>query len=131
MTKKSVVVQSAPRKPYHPSPVQDSKRCGFGGLLSRAAVHAANRDGENHSSSAVLRNRWREEGEVLVRLAERSDLTFIGAREGGERAAPGAEGNKGEETNRQQPKGAAFAFNLLYSNNSFHLPSDLSYTRSA
>ena len=32
------------------------KRCGFGGLLSRPAVHAANWDGEDHSSSAVLRN---------------------------------------------------------------------------
>ena len=85
MTKKSVVAQSAPQKPYHPSPVQDSKRCGFGGLLSRPAVHAASRDGEDRSSSAVLRNRWREEEVVLVRLSERSDLPFIGAREGGER----------------------------------------------
>ena len=57
------------------------------------------------------------EGVVLVRLAERSDLPFIGAREGGERAAPGAEGTEGDETNRQQPKGAAFAFNLHYSKN--------------
>ena len=63
------------------------KECGFGGLLSRPAVHAASRDGEDRSSSAVLRNRWREEEVVLVRLAERSDLPFIGAREGGERAA--------------------------------------------
>ena len=85
MTKKSVVALSAPQKPYHPSPVQDSKRCGFGGLLSRPAVHAASRDGEDRSSSAVLRNRWREEEVVLVRLSERSDLPFIGAREEGER----------------------------------------------
>ena len=33
----------------------------------------------------MLRNRRREEEVVLVRLAERSDLPFIGAREGGER----------------------------------------------
>ena len=32
-----------------------------------------------------LGTRWREEEVVLVRLAERSDLPFIGAREGGER----------------------------------------------
>ena len=93
------------------------KECDFGGLLSRPAVHAASRDGEDRSSSAVLRNRWREEEVVLVRLAERSDLPFIGAREGGERAAPGAEGTEGDETNRQQPKGAAFAINLHYSKN--------------
>ena len=93
------------------------KECGFGGLLSRPAVHAGSRDGEDRRSSAVLRNRWREEEVVLVRLAERSDRPFIGAREGGERAAPGAEGTEGDETNRQQPKGATFAFNLHYSKN--------------
>ena len=47
----SVVVQSAPQKPYHPSPVQDSKRCGFRGLLSRLMVHAASRDEEDSGSS--------------------------------------------------------------------------------
>ena len=83
--KKPVVAQSAPQKPYHPSPRIGLKRCGSGGLLSRPAVHAASRDGEDRSSSAVLRNRWREEEVVLVRLSERSDLPFIGAREGGER----------------------------------------------
>ena len=31
------------------------KECGFGGLLSRPAVHAASRDGEERSSGAVLR----------------------------------------------------------------------------
>ena len=80
-------------------------------------VHAASRDEEDRSSSAVLRNRWREEEVVLVRLAERSDLPFIGAREGGERAAPGAKGNEGDEMNRQQPKGAAFVFNVHYNKN--------------
>ena len=109
----------AERSPKTLSPFSRTglKRCGFGGLLSRPAVHAASRDGEDRSSSAVLRNRWREEEVVLVRLSERSDLPFIGAREGGERAAPGVEGNEGDETNMQQPRGAAFVFNIHYSKN--------------
>ena len=65
-----------------------------------------------------------------MRLSERSDLPFIGAREGGERVASRAEGTEGDETNRQQPRGAAFVFNIHYSK-TFQLPSDLSYTRSA
>ena len=32
-------------------------------------------------------------------------------------AAPEAEGNAGDETNGQQPKGAAFVFNIHYSKN--------------
>ena len=75
-------------------------------------MHAASRDGEDRSSSAVLRNLWREEEEVLVRLSERSDLPFIGAREGGERLH------------------APFVFNLHYSK-TFQLSCDLLYTRSA
>ena len=77
----------AERSPKTLSPFSRTglKRCGLGGLLSRPAVHAARRDGEERSSSAVLRNLWREEEEILVRLSERSDLPFIGAREGGER----------------------------------------------
>jgi hypothetical protein len=43
----SVVAQSAPQKPYRLSPIQDRMRRGFGGLLSRLAVHAAGRDGED------------------------------------------------------------------------------------
>lgn len=43
--KKAVVACSAPQKPYRPSPIQDSKRQGSGGLLSQPAVHAARRDG--------------------------------------------------------------------------------------
>ena len=100
MTKNSVVTRSTSQKPYHPSPVQDSKRCGSGGLLSRPTVHAASRDEEEHSSSAMLKNLWREEEEILVRLSERSDLPFIGAREGGEQAAAGGEAMEGDETNR-------------------------------
>ena len=37
---------SAPQKPYRPSPVQDSKQRGSGGLLSQLAVDAARWDGE-------------------------------------------------------------------------------------
>ena len=44
-------------------------------------------------------------------------------------ATPGVEGNAGDKTNRQQPKGAAFVFNVHYSK-TLH-PSDFSYTRSA
>ena len=71
----------AERSPKTLSPFSRTglKECGFGGLLSRAAVHATSRDGEDRSSSAMLRNRWREEEVVLVHLAERSDLPFIGA----------------------------------------------------
>ena len=54
--RRPVVARSAPQKPYQPAPVQDSKRCGFGGLLSRPAVHAASRDEEERSSIAVLGN---------------------------------------------------------------------------
>ena len=66
--------------------------------MSRPAVHAASRDGEERSSSAVLRNLWQEEEEVLVRLSERSDLPFIGAREGGERLRQELKGTR--ETTR-------------------------------
>ena len=103
--KQPIVAQSAPQKPYHPSPVQDSKRCGFGGLLSRLAVHAANRDEEDNSSSEM--EPMAREGVVLVRLSERSDLPFIGAREGGEQAAAGGEAMEGDETNRQHAKRCA------------------------
>ena len=131
MTKKSVVAQSAPQKHYHHSTVHDSKRCGFEGLLSRPAVHAARRDGEDRSSNAVLGNLWREEGEVLVRLFERSDLPFIGAREGGERAA--TEGETKRRRRSEQP--AAEGLHRSHSNSTiaktFQLPCDLSYTRSA
>ena len=48
----------AERSPKTLSPFSRTglKRCGFGGLLSRPAVHAASRDGEDRSSGAVLRN---------------------------------------------------------------------------
>jgi hypothetical protein len=47
MNNSPVVAQSAPQKPYRLSPIQDHKRRGSGGLLSRLAVHAARRDGED------------------------------------------------------------------------------------
>ena len=128
--KKPVVAQSAPQKSYHPSSVQDSKRCGFGGLLSRPAVHAASWDGEDRSSSAVLRNRWREEEVVLVRLSERSDLPFIGAREGGERLRRKLKGTR--ETKRTgSSRRVQRSYSVSTTAKTFQLPSDLSYTRSA
>src|SRR4051812_39074014 len=46
MKKRSVVARQHSQKTYRPSPVQDSKRRGSGGLLSRLALHAARRDGK-------------------------------------------------------------------------------------
>ena len=53
------VSSRAERSPKTISPFSRTglKECGFGGLLSRPAVHAASRDGEDRSSSAVLRHR--------------------------------------------------------------------------
>ena len=88
--KKLVVAQSAPQKPYHPSPVQDSTGavpeayCPDLWCMPQAGM------GKN-VAAAQCRNLWREEEEVVVRLSGRSDLPFIGTREGGERAATGGE----------------------------------------
>ena len=83
--KQAVVALSAPQKPYHPSPVQDSK-----GAVSeaycpdqRCTPQAGMR--KNVAAAQCSETLWREEEEILVRLSERSDLPFIGAREGGER----------------------------------------------
>ena len=46
-------------------------------------MHAASRDEEDNSSSEM--EPMAREGVVLVRLSERSDLPFIGAREGDDR----------------------------------------------
>ena len=79
----------------------------------------------------MLRNRWREEEVVLMRLSERSDHPFIGAREGGERAA--TEGEMKRQRRSKQP--AAEGLHRSHSNSTiaktFQLPSDLSYTHSA
>ena len=65
-----------------------------------------------------------------MRLSERRDLPFIGAREGGERAAPGAEGN--EEMKRTDSSRRVQCSHLISTTaKTFHLPSDLSYTHSA
>ena len=88
------------------------KRCGFEGLLSRPAVHAASRDGEDRSSSAVLRNRWREEEVVLVPLSERSDLPFIGAREGGERLGRELKGTRETKRTGSSRRGAPYRKNV-------------------
>ena len=131
MTKESVSSRAErSQKLYHPSPVQDSKRCGFGGLLSRPMVHAASQDGEDCSSSAVLRNLWREEEEVLVRLSERSDLPFIGGREGGERLRRELKGTR-EMKRTGSSRRVQRSYSISTTAKSFQFPSDLSYTRSA
>ena len=101
---KPVVARSASQKPYHPSPVQDSKgavpeaycpdlRCtpqaGMGKIVAAAQC------------SGTL---WREEEDLLVCLSGRSDLPFIGTGEGREQAATGREATEGDEANRQRPK---------------------------
>ena len=80
----------AERSPKTLSPFSRTglKRCSSGGLLSRLAVHAASRDEEDSSSAEIGTG---GEEEILVRLSGRSDLPFIGAREGGERATTGGE----------------------------------------
>jgi hypothetical protein len=81
MKKISVVAQSAPQKPYRLSPVQDRKRRGSRGLLSRLAVHAARQDGEDGRGSAVLKNEEAVDVVCCV-FAKRSDLCYM-ATEGG------------------------------------------------
>ena len=93
-------------------------------------MHAASRDGEDRSSSAVLRNQWREEEVVLVCLPERSDLPFIGAREGGERLRRKLKGTR--ETKRTgSSRRVQRSYSISTTAKTFQLPSDLSYTRSA
>ena len=75
-------------------------------------VHAASRDGEDRSSGAVLRNLWREEEEVLVRLSERSDLPFIGAREGGERPSRELKGTTEMKRTCFSRRGTTFGFSV-------------------
>jgi hypothetical protein len=60
MKNSPVVAQSAPQKPYRLSPVQDRKRRGSEGLLSRLAVHAARRDGEDCEAAQSFggRRQW-------------------------------------------------------------------------
>ena len=60
----------AERSPKTLSPFSRTglKRCGFRGLLSRLAVHAASRD-EEDSSSAEIGTVWREEEDLLMCLS--------------------------------------------------------------
>ena len=76
---------SAPQKPYRPSPVQDSKQRGSGGLLSQLTVHATRRDGEDLKTAQCSRTggKWC----CGVCLMERSDLSYVGTEHGGEQAA--------------------------------------------
>ena len=122
----------AERSPKTLSPFSHTglKRCGLEGLLSRHAMHAASRDEEERSSSAVLRNLWREEEEILVHLSGRSDLPFIGAREEGERLRWELKRTRETKRTGSRRRGAPFVFNLHYSK-TFQLSRALSYTRSA
>jgi hypothetical protein len=83
-----VVAQSTPQKPYRLSPIQDRKRRGSGGLLSRLAVQATRRDGEDCEAAQSFggSRQWRLCAVYSHVFAERSDLSFI-ATEGGEQAA--------------------------------------------
>ena len=60
---------------------------------------------------------WREEEDLLMCLSGEERPPFYRRKRRRREAAPGAEGNAGDETNRQQPKGAAFVFNIHYSKN--------------
>ena len=108
------VISRAERSPKTLSPFSRTglKGCGSGGLLSRPAVHAASRDEEERNSSAVLRNLCREEEEILVRLSERSDLPFIGAREGGERLRRELKGMRETKRTNSRRRGAPFEFSV-------------------
>ena len=99
----------AERSPKTLSPFSRTglKRCGLGGLLSRPAVHAARRDGEE--LVAVQRSELcgeRKRSFYCVSL-ERSDLSYIGTGEGREQAATGGEATEGDEVNRQHAKRCA------------------------
>ena len=102
--KKPVVAQSAPQKPYHPSPVQESK-----GAVSEAYcpdLRCTPQAGMGKNVAAVQCSELcgeRKRSFCCVSL-ERSDLSYIGTGEGREEAAAGGEATKGDEANRQRPK---------------------------
>ena len=102
--KKPVVAWSAPQKPYHPSPVQDSK-----GAVPEAYCPDLRCTPQAEMRKIVAAAQWagtwrREYCVVLVYLSGRSDLPFIGTRDGREQAATGGEATEGDEANRQRPK---------------------------
>ena len=84
-------------------------------------MHAASRDRKIVAATQRLELGGEREMVLWCVSLERSDLSFIGTGERGEWAAPGAEGNAGDEINRQQPKGAAFVFNI-HCNKNFPAP---------
>ena len=75
-------------------------------------MHAASRDEEERSSSAVLKNLGREEEEILVRLSGRRDLPFIGAREEGERLRRELKGMRETRRTDSSRRGAPFEFSV-------------------
>ena len=91
------------------------KRCGLGVLLCRRAVHAASRDEEDSSSSEM--EPMAREGVVLVRLSGRSDLPFIGAREGGERLRRELKGTWETKRTGSSRRGVTFGFSVRYRKN--------------
>ena len=102
--KQPLVALSAPQKPYHPSPVQDSK-----GAVSEAYcpdLRCTLQDGMGKNVAAA---QWselcgeRKRSFCCVSL-ERSDLSYIGTGEGREEAAAGGEATKEDEANMQRLK---------------------------
>ena len=65
-----------------------------------------------------------------MRLSERSDLPFIGAREGGERLRRKLKGTRETKRTGSSRRGAPFGFSVHY-RKTFQIPRDLSYTRRA
>ena len=65
-----------------------------------------------------------------MHLSERSDLPFIGAREGGERLRRELKGTREKKRTGNSRRDAPFGFSVHY-RKMFQLSSDLSYTRSA
>ena len=102
----------AERSPKTLSPFSRTglKRCGLGGLLSRRAVHAASQDEEDNRSSEM--EPMAREGVVLVHLSGRSDLPFIGAREGGERLRRELKGMRETKRTDSSRRGAPFEFSV-------------------
>ena len=128
--KQPVVAQSAPQKPYHPSPVQDSK-----GAVPEAYCPDLRCTPQGGMGKNVAIAQWselcgeRKRSFCCVSL-ERSDLSYIGTGEGREEAMAGGEATKADEVNRHRPKRRAVRIQCPLQK-TFQLPRDLSYTRRA
>ena len=116
--KQPVVALSAPQKPYHPSPVQDSKRCGFGGLLSRFVVHAASRDEEDNSSAEIGTGGERKEKFWFVSLRGATSLLLAQEKEARGQRREAKRRERGE-ANSQQSKGCTVRIQTPLSQNLF------------